>query len=95
MNILFPVLAIELADSLRYDRALIEAIDVNANAIGMRTWHVERLDTTMAAEEVFGHAGIERIGLNIVLAIDEFEITAGHNQMQVIRSCGKCCSCSP
>jgi hypothetical protein len=85
MNILFPALAIEARDSLRFYRTQVQAIDIDADAVRMRSRHVIGLDSAVATEDMLRHTGIKRINLNVILSADQPETVRRHEQMQVAR----------
>ncbi len=83
MNILFPVFAVKWRNSQRVYCISDQAVDVNANAIGMRTWHVERLDAAMLTEIMLSDTAIEPVGLERVFPAQQLEIVFRHDHVQV------------
>ena len=83
MRMNFPVSSVKGIDAHRFDRALIEAPDIDAISFGVGSRYVERLDPAIATEKVLGDTSIELIGRYIVLATDQPEIALANDQVQI------------
>ena len=81
LGVLFPVLAVEL-DDIHPLRSLIEAVQVDIDAIRVGTGRVKRLYAADLTEGVPGHAGIEAVGSEGAFAGEQAESTQGNNQVQ-------------
>ena len=53
--------AVERLDFYRLDRRVVQAADVDAEAVRVRSWHVEGLDAAGSAEEVLRRLRVEGI----------------------------------
>lgn len=77
---LLPILAIErLQHHLWWEG--FQTAQVNAESIGVGTGDVKRFHATLLAESVLGHASIESIGGDGVLALQQPEAGLGHDNM--------------
>ena len=85
MHILLPVGAIEWRNCERAYRLGFQASGVNANAVRMRAWQIERLDSAMSAEIVLRDSGIESVSLNITFATDKTEVVLWNDHVQIAR----------
>ena len=83
MDILVPVLAVEICHGHRGDGSRVETVDVNADAFRVRARHVKRFDATVPAKSVLRDTRIESVSFQIGLAADQAKIFLRHNQVQV------------
>ena len=60
MSMLFPMLAIEV-DNLHFKGLLIKTANIDIHAIRVRARNIERLDTTMFAEQMLGNTGVKSV----------------------------------
>src|SRR5262249_54195592 len=60
----------------------VDAAGVDVDLVGIGAWHIERMDAAVFAKRVFCHAGVERVGGQIVLAAEQFEIFRRHDQVE-------------
>ena len=68
-----PVATVEVNDTGRLDGRGVETPDVDAEAVGIRSGYVERLDTAVLAEVVLSRLGIERVGGERFVALNQPE----------------------
>ena len=66
-----------------FDRRRVEAVHVDVVAVGVRARHVERLDSTDAAEAMLRRAGVECVLGQRIGAGEQAKTRGGHDQMQV------------
>ena len=85
MRILLPVCAIKRRYCQRYDRFGLQAIGVDANAVRVGAWHIERFDAAMPAKIVPRDFGIKCVSLEVVFASHETKILLRHDHVQVTR----------
>jgi hypothetical protein len=76
-----PVLPIERLNNyffwLRF-----QTTHVDIKTVGVRTRNVKHLYSANFAEKMFGHARIECVRAELVLALQQFETSSWHDQMQ-------------
>ena len=58
----FPVLAVKIFRLQRREVNIIDAARVNVDLVRIRAGHIERMDATVLAERMLGHARVERVG---------------------------------
>ena len=90
---LLPVPSVEGTDADLLERSIVEAAQVHAVAVGVRARHVEGLDAAVPAEEVTSLSGVEGVGRERVLAPQQPEVLARHDQVQVAELSGRSSSC--
>jgi hypothetical protein len=72
---IFPVAPVEKAARTHLDRIeIVEAASVDAEILRIGAGNVEGVDAAMAAEGMLRDAGIEAIGGEIVMAVQQFEL---------------------
>src|SRR5688572_20022153 len=81
--VLLPVPSVDEIDLHAGHGGRIDAARVDAEAIGVRPRHVERFDAAGGAEVMPRRPGVERIGGQGFLALDEPEAMRGHDEMLV------------
>ena len=80
-----PLLAVDLNHCRSRHGSFIQAAHVDAVAIRMRAWNIERFDAAARAEKMLGSAGIELIGGQGILSGNEFEARGRDYEMQISR----------
>ena len=83
MGVLFPVLAVEVVYGELGLWREIEAIDVDAVAIGIGTGHIKRLDAASRTKKMPGDPGVEAVFSQVALPGKETKITGWNNQVKV------------
>ena len=61
---------------------MVQTVDVDTQAVRMRSRYIKGLDPTFTAKAVLRHTGIEGIGSQGALAREQAEILVRHEQMQ-------------
>ena len=82
MRTALPVPAVKGLDVHVFDRALVEAAQVHAVAVGVGARHVERLDAAVATEKMLRHARAEGVAREAVGALQQAEARRRHDQVQ-------------
>ena len=82
VGVLFPVLAVEGGDGDIFDRTFVQAVDVDAVAVGVGAGDVEGFDAAGFAEEVPGGAGVELVFGERFPGGEEFEVCFGYDEVQ-------------
>src|SRR6266403_2047493 len=67
------------------DGSRVEAARVHAEAIRMRTRHVERFDAANRTEQVLGRVRVEAVRCQNIAARKQLEAIGGNHQVQVAR----------
>ncbi len=83
MHILFPIRAVKRRNRNRLNRFGFQAIDIDADAGRVGSWHIERLDAAMPTKGVLCDSGIECVGLQVVFASNKAKVFFWHDQVQV------------
>lgn len=84
-NILLPVLAVKRCLCGPSDSAFVKATCVDADAVRMRPWNIERLDTAVPAKIMLRSFGIECIRRELVFSANQTKVFFFDDQMQVTR----------
>ena len=79
----FPVAPVEIPNVNPGNRFRFEAADIDTDAIRVGARDVERFDAAVGAETVPGDAGIEGVGGEVILSLQEVEAGGGHDQVEV------------
>ena len=67
----FPMLAVELFDRDLADRSWLQTSYVDAVAVRVRPWDVERLHAASLAEEMLSDAGVKSIVCEMFRALNQ------------------------
>jgi hypothetical protein len=81
----FPVATIRVAYCQFLNSVRVDAICVDAEAIRIRPWHIECLDSACRAEQMFGGARVEAVSRERFLTREQLESASRHEQMSVAR----------
>src|SRR4029079_1342433 len=76
-----PVAAVEALGRKRQRVEAVEAAGVDVDLVRIGTRHIERMNAARLAEMMFGDLGVELVGREIALALQQFELPARHDQM--------------
>src|SRR6266545_4355573 len=78
----FPMPAVEIFRPDRGEIDIVDAARVDIDLVRIGTRHVEWMDAANLAEGVLGHAGVERVGGEVIPAAEKLEALRRHDQMQ-------------
>src|ERR1022692_2021165 len=81
--LLLPLPPIDRRDRHRFNRALVQTAGVDAVAVGVRAWDIERLHTANRAEEMPGDFGIEGIGRESLFALKQPKARFWNDEMKI------------
>src|SRR5437667_3942181 len=84
-QLLLPLAAVEWLHLDAFHRSWIETASVDAVTVGVRPRHVERFDATGGAEQVLRSPGVERVGREGFLTLEQSKARLGHDEMQKSR----------
>ncbi len=78
----FPVLTVKIPDGYILDMPGIQAVNIYAEPIGVRARYIEGLDAAMSAEQMFCGAGVEAVGGQAILALQQVKVLLADDQMK-------------
>jgi hypothetical protein len=82
MGILFPVQTIKGYHG-HFCRSLVETAQIDINTIRVRARNIEWLDTTGFTKTMLGDMGIEGVGTEVSLALQQAKLRARYDQVQM------------
>ena len=83
IGVRLPMTAVETGDRHRLDGVGVETPHVDADAVGVGARYVEGLDAAHRAEMMLRDSGVEGVGREHILALDQAESVPRHDQMQM------------
>ena len=79
----FPLPPVEIRNPNFGNGFRFEAADIDADSVGIGARNIEGFDAAVGAESVPGDPGVEGVGGEILLALDEAEPAGGNDQVEV------------
>ena len=79
----FPLPSVEIRNPNFGNGFRFEATDIDADSVWIGARNIEGFDAAVGAESVPGDPGVEGVGGEILLALDEAEPAGGNDQVEV------------
>ena len=79
----FPLPPVEIRNPNFGNGFRLEAADIDADSVRIGARNIEGFDAAVGAESVPGDPGVEGVGGEILLALDEAEPASGNDQVEV------------
>jgi len=83
MSMFFPLPPVEIRNPNSGNGFRLEAADIDAHSVRIGARNIEGFDAAVGAESVPGDPGVEGVGGEIRLALDEAEPAGGNDQVEV------------
>jgi hypothetical protein len=83
IGVFFPIASVEVGDPYVGDGLGLQTTGVDTDPVGVRTRHVERLDTAGLTKVVLGDTGVEGVGGEVFFSADNSEFRSRYDQVEI------------